>query len=358
MNYGKIQVKIKTSAISYPINIYANELPLLWRKEVYGKKNKILLVADEYVYSLYGKEFSLSSSAGKVLKLAAGEENKNFRSIEKIYEALNEMDADRETRLISLGGGIIGDMVGFAASTYLRGISYIQIPTTLLSQIDSSVGGKTGINYGAKNRIGTFYHPQAVYIDSFFWRTLDERDWINGLGEMVKYAAITDREFFYSMLENLPLIMKRNGKIMNKLLKNGIMFKSRVIEMDEKEQGRRRILNFGHTLGHAIETAGNYEVYKHGEAIMLGMAAVLYISLKRNLLPSEEYENIMKLIRKVYDAKLYENITTSEITKLLKKDKKIKNNQNVWVLLKEIGVPEIVDDVNENEIIEALESLR
>jgi len=278
--------------------------------------------------------------------------------VSKIYESLYKMDADRTTRIIALGGGVVGDMAGFVASTYLRGIPFIQIPTTLLSQVDSSIGGKVGVNFNAKNQIGCFYHPEEVYSDSFFWNTLDERQWNNGMGEVLKYSLLLDREYFFGLNDNAVLAQKRVPRVMQKVIKAALLFKTRIVEMDEKDHDIRRVLNFGHTLGHAIETAGNYEKYLHGEAVFLGMKAVLHISRKRKMLRQSEFELILSLINRFYPDKLSETIKTDTLLDLLKKDKKIEKGKNVWVLLKEIGQPSIVNDVTPTEIRDAIQTLR
>lgn len=358
MKHGSLTVKIKEAKKQYPIKINQDEIETSWKKEIIKPKNQYLVISDDFVWKLYQGNFPTDDKDVQVYTFPNGEEYKTLSTVEGAYKKLYEMKADRNTKIIALGGGVVGDTAGFVAASFLRGIPFIQIPTTLLAQIDSSIGGKVGVNYGAKNLIGFFYQPEIVYIDSYFWNTLDERQWLNGLGEMIKYAFLIDRDFFFGVYDNKISLKKRSPFVLQKLVKTSLMFKQRIIEMDEKENNIRRVLNLGHTLGHAIETAGEYKKYLHGEAVLLGLKAVLRISKQRQYLSNEEYELGISLINDYLSFGLSDNISNEQLLELLKSDKKRIGKKNVWILIKAIGEPMIADDVKEKEILDAIDFIR
>ncbi len=244
-----------------------------------------------------------------LIEFPAGEASKNINTCLDIAEKLLERGADRETCLIALGGGVVGDMVGFIASVFMRSIPYIQIPTTLVAQVDSSIGGKTAVDLPCgKNLLGTFYQPGAVFADLSFLDTLPEKEFNNGLAEIIKYGVIEDEKMFRALEDNMEAVKQKDAVLLLKLVENCCRIKKSIVEIDEKEQGLRRILNFGHTLGHALEALSKYKI-THGEGVALGMIAAARISEKMGYLESEETKRIEGLIRKRRPAGKYTEVS-------------------------------------------------
>ena len=252
-------------------------------------KNSLFLVADKEVYKIYRKKITeVFGKNLKILLLPAGEKTKQNSYLSKIYDFLLKEGANRKSILIAFGGGVIGDLVGFAAATFMRGITLVSIPTSLVAQVDSCIGGKTGINHPkAKNIIGAFKQPSLVCIDTAFLRSLSQRDWISGYAEIVKHALIQDKKFF-EFLQKHPLKdLKKDNKLLVKTITRSCEIKLAVVKKDEKEKEQRAILNFGHSLAHLIETYTNYNSYLHGEAVFGGMDFALWYSKKYEKLKEE-----------------------------------------------------------------------
>jgi 3-dehydroquinate synthase len=262
---------------------------------------KIALISNPTVYGLYGKTISEALRASgydltEVL-IPDGEEYKSLPYAEKIYEALLKARLDRKSALIALGGGVIGDISGFAAATYMRGIDFIQVPTTLLAQVDSSVGGKTGVNHPlGKNMIGAFWQPRLVWIDIESLRTLPRREYLSGLGEVIKYGVIWDEEFFAYLEANRERILKLDAATLTHVIGRSCEIKAEVVSKDERESGLRAILNYGHTIGHAIETVSGYTKYLHGEAVAIGMHLEAKLALRLGLIDQKAVSRIKSLI--------------------------------------------------------------
>ncbi|MFP5470132.1 MAG: 3-dehydroquinate synthase [Bacteroidia bacterium] len=287
-----------------------------------------------------------------VIEIPAGEDNKNLEMTAQIWEALTELGADRKCLLINLGGGVIGDMGGFVASTYMRGIDFIQVPTTLLSQVDASVGGKLGIDFeGYKNHIGVFNTPKAVFIDPNFLKTLDERNFKSGFAEMLKHVLIADAKHWIK----LAMLKSVDKKQIEKHIETSIKIKNAVVSADFKESGVRKILNFGHTIGHAVESIfleTDHELL-HGEAVAIGMAVETCLS--RNIgLMSDEEEEILSVLKKNFSLIKISSETESEILELVKLDKKNSNGNLNFTLLSAIGKAEFNCEINEHQISEAI----
>jgi 3-dehydroquinate synthase len=247
---------------SYEIHIGSDFI-----EEMLKQYHDAYFLADATIYAYYEELFE----DRKVFVYEPSEHDKSMESLTAILNFLNKEGCRRDGKLVVIGGGITGDLGGFAASCYMRGIDFIQVPTTLLAMVDSSVGGKTGINFnGAKNNIGAFHQPKAVYIDTDFLKTLDEDEFLNGLAEVIKYGAIFDVEFLDMLLTKKEDILNREPKIMAEIVAKCCEMKAKVVKEDEKEQGVRKLLNFGHTFGHAVETDSQYEI-KHGFAVAIGM---------------------------------------------------------------------------------------
>jgi 3-dehydroquinate synthase len=269
------------------------------------------------------------------------------------------MGADRTSALIALGGGVVGDITGFMASVYMRGIPYIQVPTTLLAQVDSSIGGKTGIDLSTgKNILGTFYQPRGVFIDLAFLKTLKPRELKNGLAEVVKYGVIDDPELFSTLEARAKDIKSGNMDLLEEIVTRSCRIKKGVVEIDEQEKGVRRILNFGHTIGHAIETESEYTI-PHGDAVSMGMAAATAISERMHYLTAEDRERIIALIRAIgLPDRIPKDLKHDGIFARIKGDKKKAGDVLNFVLLKKIGIPFVTSGVPEQLIRETIEELQ
>jgi 3-dehydroquinate synthase len=267
-----------------------------------------------------------------------GEEYKGLSWMEKIYTKLLSQNLDRKSPVIALGGGVVGDIAGFAASTFFRGVPFIQIPTTLLSQVDSSVGGKTGVNLpGGKNMVGSFYQPSIVIIDPDVLKTLDPRELRTGMAEVIKYGIISDRYFFSFLNEHMDQALSLHGSTLSEIIKTCCTIKAIITSKDETEKGIRSILNFGHTIGHAIETLTRYKEYKHGEAVSIGMAAASKLSASWGLCHIENYERVTALLKKAGLPTELPDFPSPEYVEVMKRDKKRSGKNIRMVLMKRIG---------------------
>lgn len=320
--------------------------------------NKILLVTNETVYELYSEIFpqlfEKSSLKVEYCILPDGEAYKNKTSLETILACAFECKLERKDAMVAFGGGVIGDITGFAASVYLRGVNFVQMPTTILAQVDSSVGGKVAINtpYG-KNLIGAFYQPKAVVSDLGFLKTLPKREILTGLSEVVKYAFIEKvcgiefidfAKFLYS---NSKSILSLDFEKTELLIEHSCKLKAAVVRQDEKEQGLRAVLNFGHTVGHAIEKATSYNVFTHGEAVAIGMRAAMLISLRMGKINEEYYRFSIDLLNSFgLNYNIPKNISLEKIQEALTYDKKVKDGVIRFVLPVGYAMVEIVDNVD------------
>lgn len=323
----------------YPIIIDFEEIESLEAKILcYTKANKLLIIISEKVNKLYGKKLDFKNSIKFVLK--DGEEQKNFQNYEKILNFALKNRLERKDAIIAIGGGVVGDIAGFVASTYLRGIDFIQIPTTLLSCVDSSVGGKVAINtkYG-KNMVGAFYQPKAVFCNLKFLKTLDERQFKTGLGEILKYAFIekscnaeVEYNFFDFLIENQGKVLSRDAETLAKIIEISLELKAAVVAKDEKEQGLRKILNFGHTYAHAVEKITNYKKYTHGESVAMGMIFAINLAFKKELI-NEEYKNEgIELIQKYDLVKKMPKINNKKLIDAMQSDKKVEDGKIKFIL--------------------------
>ena len=326
------------------------------------KERKICIVTDSNVDPLYGQTVvdTVAPCCKKVVKhvFPAGEEHKNLDEVRKLYTYLIQEKLDRKDLLIALGGGVVGDLTGYAAATYLRGIDFIQVPTTLLAQADSSIGGKTGVDFdGYKNMVGAFKMPKFVYMNFEVLKTLDDRQYFAGFAEIMKHGLIKDALFYEWLLENMYEICERNLDILEEMLMRSCMVKKLVVEKDPTEKGDRALLNLGHTIGHAIEKAKNFQLF-HGECVALGTVAAAYISWKREMLSMEEYYEIRDMFVPFYLPISIDGIDPQEILTLTKSDKKVEGNSIRFVLLKKIGKAVIDTTVTDEEILAAIEEIR
>ena len=323
-------------ASKYNIHITGKKLPKSVLNSNLGKKNKILIVTDSGVPKKHIKKLKelINSKSVHTLVLDNGERSKSFSSYKKIIDKLFELRFDRSDVLIAFGGGVIGDITGFSASTFLRGIKYIQIPTTLLAQVDSSVGGKTAINLPqGKNLVGAFYNPSLVLISTEFLNTLPESQYKSGLGEVIKYAFIGNKKLKNIIEKNPEKIIKREGSILQTIIEESIKTKSKIVTKDEKESGIRAILNFGHTFGHAIEAKNNYKNITHGAAITLGMIIASKVSFFEGHITKYQLDNIINMVSSLNLDISHEKYTYSDLKKFMSTDKKVSDGKLNLILI-------------------------
>ena len=325
------------------------------------EQKRLCIVTDSNVDQIYGEEL-LNILTGKCLKVVkyvfpAGEESKNLDIVKEVYKFLIEEGFDRKDMLLALGGGVVGDLTGFTAATYLRGIDFVQIPTTLLAQADSSIGGKTGVDFdGYKNMVGAFKMPRLVYMNISVLNTLEERQFFSGFAEVMKHGIIKDSIFYEWLIENMYEICERDLDTLEEMVMRSCGVKKLVVEKDPTEQGDRALLNLGHTIGHAIEKAKNFELY-HGECVALGTVAAAYISWKKELLTMDEYYEIRDMFVPFYLPISVDNVDPEEILRLTKSDKKMEAGKIKFVLLKKIGKAIIDNSVTDEEILAAINEI-
>lgn len=339
-----MELKVDLKERSYPIIIEKGIISRVSEeiKKIYRGK-KVFIITDDNVNKYYGERVSNNLIENnfevRVLSLKAGEETKNFNTLPTIYNELLDFNLTRSDLIVTLGGGVIGDIGGFAASTYLRGVEFVQIPTSLLAQVDSSVGGKVAVDLErGKNLVGSFYHPKCVLIDPEVLNTLEDRFFIDGMAEVIKYGCIKDKEFFelLSKMENKSQVINK----MEEVIHTCCDIKRRVVENDERDRGERMLLNFGHTLGHAIEQYYNYSKYTHGEGVAIGMYTITKYSEEKGLTKKGTAERIKNILVK-YKLPYKMNIDIEEILDAINLDKKNLGSSLNLIVLKEIGQSEI-----------------
>jgi 3-dehydroquinate synthase len=354
----------KRCRLSYEIKIGAN---ILDRAILLIAKNHpaghYVVITDDGVGPLYGKkmvdglkEVGLNVS---LLKFPAGESSKNIRTAVEIAEKLMEKGADRETMLIALGGGVVGDIAGFAASIFMRGVPYLQVPTTLVAQVDSAIGGKTGVDLPTgKNLLGTFYQPRVVFVSLHFLETLPQKEFQNGLAEIIKYGAIEEERILETLEKDMEAVKAKDPKVMLNIVESCCRIKKSIVEIDEKEHGLRRILNFGHTVGHALESVSKYKM-THGEGVALGMVAAARISEKTGYLKREETQRLETVIAEAgLPVRIPKVFKTEDILVKLRSDKKKKGDAVRFVLLKKIGMPFISGSVEPKMVAAVIEEMK
>ena len=336
-------VKVALGERSYQITISADMLDtvgsLCWEL---GLTGSAAVVSNTTVAPLYYERVreSLESAGYRVLLVALpdGECHKNSATLNLIYDALVDASLDRGSFIVALGGGVVGDMAGFAAASYLRGIPFIQLPTTLLSQVDSSVGGKTGINHPkGKNLIGAFYQPRAVLIDVAALDTLPDREYLSGLGEIIKYGAVLDADFFAFLEQNAAALLARDRKALIHAVSRSCAIKARVVESDEREGGVRAVLNYGHTLGHAVETLTHYTSHLHGEAVAIGMVQSARISQSLGFCSQADRDRIEALIRLLGLPMELPGFSVQQYVEALSHDKKVRDSGLLFICNRGIG---------------------
>ena len=346
---------------SYDILISRNILPKVG--EFISKRfepSRSIIITHPSVRNLFGKKIESGLAAvgyaPDFIEVPEGESSKSLQQTGSIYDRLLEMNCDRKSALIALGGGVIGDLTGFIAATYQRGIPFVQVPTTLLAQVDSSVGGKTAVNHPrGKNMIGAFYQPKLVVIDLDSLQTLPKKEFRAGLAEVIKYGVIADAKLFNFIEDNTKEILSLNSNCLEHIIETSCAIKAGVVEKDEHENRHRMILNFGHTFAHSIETLTNYTEYLHGEALAIGMVQAAWLSVETGLCTEDVPMRITSLLKKIGLPTQPPNLKPKDIIKSMYYDKKTSHNKLRFILAKDIGSIEIVDDVLEIPIKTVLE---
>ena len=341
----------------YPIHVGAGLLGSadLLRAPVAG--DRVAIVTNEVVAPLYLARLTeaLASYDPAVVILPDGETQKALDTIDRVVGQLLQARCDRATTIFALGGGVVGDITGFAAAVYQRGVPFVQVPTTLLSQVDSSVGGKTGVNHAlGKNMIGCFYQPKAVIIDTATLATLPDRELSAGLAEVIKYGAIGNREFLAWLEQNMEALMRRDPQALAHAIETSCRDKARVVMADEREAGVRALLNFGHTFGHAIEGAMGYGRWLHGEAVAVGMLMAARLSERLGWLPADEGERLRALIERAHLPLTPPAIAPQRFLELMAVDKKATRGRTRFVLLRALGDAFLTDDVPEGALMALL----
>jgi 3-dehydroquinate synthase len=328
-----------------------------------GIKGKLLVVTNSTIAKWYLSPLLNSlRDAGYIaeaLEIPDGEIYKSLEQANQVYDKLVAGRYDRKSTLIALGGGVIGDLTGFVAATYMRGVGFIQIPTTLLAQVDSSIGGKVAVNHPrGKNLIGAFYQPKMVITDVGTLKTLPKEEFNSGMAEVIKHGVILDENYFKFITGDLESIHQVDPGLMTWVVAGSCKIKGRIVEEDEKETGLRAVLNFGHTIGHALESVTNYTHYKHGEAVALGMLAAVNLAAKTGVLKQPDLAGLLlKVIRELGLPDQLNGLNSAEIYEALFLDKKVDCGSIRWVLPEALGKVKIVNDLPEQMVVESIREI-
>jgi 3-dehydroquinate synthase len=335
---------VNLSDRSYPIHVGAEMIERAGQlMQQAGLRGKVAIVTNPTVAQLYldpvHEALSQAGFETTPVLLPDGEEHKTLKSVSTIYDRLVAERFERKSCMLALGGGVIGDLAGFAAATYLRGIPYVQVPTTLLAQVDSSVGGKTGVNHDAgKNLIGAFYQPKLVLIDVAALRSLPRRELVAGLAEVIKYGVISDRYLFELLEQNLEKILALDRELLTQIIVRSCENKARVVEADEREDDYRAVLNFGHTIGHALEAATGYRQFLHGEAVGIGMVKATALSVQQGFCDPKSFERITRLIKKAgLPTEFPPGMSVSSLVQGMEVDKKAADGKIKFVISEGLG---------------------
>lgn len=354
-----IRIDVATPSRAYPVTIEAAAIDrvgaLLDSQHVPERR---FVVSSPLVWRLHGPRLSRGLGPAEPILVPDGERAKQLATVARIYDALVGAQADRAAALITFGGGVIGDMAGFAAATYLRGIALVHVPTTLLAQVDSAIGGKVGVNHPqGKNLIGCFYQPHAVVIDPSLVGTLPRREFRAGLYEVVKYGMTSSASLFDELSRNQTAIFTREPAVLTPIIAESCRIKATVVSADEREAGPRRILNFGHTAGHAIEAVTKYRRFRHGEAVAYGMLVAAQLATARGALAARDLQALADLIAGLGPLPTIADVSTAQILEAMRHDKKVVSGRLHYVLPTAIGATAIVNDVTETELKAALKAV-
>jgi 3-dehydroquinate synthase len=325
---------------------------------------RVVIVSNTTVAPLYAERLTKALEAGgkqvELLALPDGEQYKNLETLERIYDFLMEKRADRKTTLVALGGGVVGDITGFAAASFQRGVPFIQVPTTLLAQVDSSVGGKTGINHPrGKNMIGAFYQPRCVLADTDTLDTLPDRELSAGLAEVIKYGLLWDEDFLDWIETNLSALRNRDPAALNEAIRQSCLIKAEIVRQDEREGGIRALLNLGHTFGHAIEAGMGYGNWLHGEAVGAGMCMAADLSCRIGLIDRRACDRVERIVAAAgLPTRAPAELTPERLRELMGSDKKVENGRLRLVLIGRLGQARLVDNVREDDLMATIRATR
>ena len=357
--------KIKVNLFENSYNVYTG-VSLSDFADYLKERNcpgNLLVITDTIVGKIYGGRV-MDKLVGcgfmpAIALIPAGEKYKTLDTVKELYSACIDAELDRHSLIIALGGGVVGDISGFVAATFKRGVPFVQVPTTLLAMVDASVGGKTGVNLKeSKNLIGSFYQPKMVFTDISTLKTLKKREFASGISEIIKYGVIKDKSFFGYIEKNIGRIKSLDPKALEYAVNKSCVIKKGIVEIDEKESGIRAILNFGHTIGHAIEAVTEYKKYLHGEAVAIGMVCASDISVRLGIFGKKDAERLKNLIKKA-GLPVNHRLNADKIIRKLIYDKKVKNGKTNFILpFRKIGSVVIKDDVPEKIINDALREVK
>ena len=336
----------------YTIRLEAGGLSRL--SQYVNLQRKVLVVTDDGVPSQYAGQVCSQCGEGSVLTLPQGEATKSFEGLQQVLKTLQDKNFHRQDLIVAVGGGVVGDLAGLAASLYMRGIDFVNLPTTTLSQVDSSIGGKTGVDFDSyKNMVGAFHMPKLVYTNIRTLLTLPDNEFAAGLGEVIKHGLIRNREYYDWLLSHAGEIEARDLTVLRQTVAGSNLIKRKVVETDPTEKGDRMLLNFGHTLGHAIEKLKNFELL-HGECVALGALAAMRLSESRGMITEAETERFKEALMRFHIAVRVSGLTAGDIIEATKNDKKMESGVINFILLKSVGCAYVDRTVTDGEMEEAL----
>ena len=349
------RIDVQAASARYTIDIQAGIAPKIGALlDRLSAPKRRFVVSSTTVWRLHGNAVARAIE-GEPILIADGERYKTLQTVGRIYDGLIRANADRATTLIALGGGVVGDVAGFAAATYLRGVPVVQVPTTLLAQVDSAIGGKVGVNHQlGKNLIGAFHQPLAVAVDPLLLATLPRREFRAGLYEVVKYGVIASRALFDRVDANLPAIFAREPSALMPVITESCQIKAAIVGQDEREMGPRRALNFGHTTGHALEAVTKYRRFRHGEAVAYGMVIAADLAVRRGALPPADRQALAALITRMGPLPPVGDLPAEQVIEAMGRDKKVVAGRLHFVLPTSLGTTEVVTDVGTKELRTAL----
>ena len=354
-----VRIDVATPSRAYSVTIGAGVLDGLGGTlDAIGAPARRFVVSSPLVWRLHGPQLARAVSLAEPILIPDGERFKQLSTVSRVYDALVRASADRASTIITFGGGVIGDMAGFAAASYLRGIALVHVPTTLLAQVDSAIGGKVGVNHPlGKNLIGAFYQPNAVIIDPLVLGTLPRREFRAGLYEVIKYGMTSSASLFGRVARDRKAIFARETESLLPILSESCRIKAAVVTADEREAGPRRILNFGHTAGHALEAVTKFRRFRHGEAVGYGMLVAAELAVARGALADADRQALAELIASLGPLPPIADLSSTAILEAIQHDKKVVAGTLHFVLPTAIGATAIVDDVKEAELRRALKKV-